>query len=169
MVRKVLIGLFLRTDMAASEFPVPERFSLAEAAGIIATLFVIFYFSRKEMRSVSIDIETKVLNDLDEKVHAMGEMMVHKPELVKLLTKSQTNQSPELVCAYYILYMCAHAFHMRQRQVLSDNEWAGWLQWMKTAFAEGEILDYWKKYVQPEKWFDPAFIAFINKEVIRNN
>jgi len=63
MVRKVLIGLFLRTDMAASEFPVSERFSLAEAAGIIATLFVIFYFSRKEMRSVSIDIETKVLND----------------------------------------------------------------------------------------------------------
>jgi len=81
----------------------------------------------------------------------------------------QTNQSPELVCAYYILYMCAHAFHMCQSQVLSDNEWAGWLQWMKTAFAEGEILDYWKKYVQPEKWFDPAFIAFINKEVIRNN
>jgi hypothetical protein len=63
MVRKVLIGLFLRTDMAASEFPVSEMISLAEAAGIIATLFVIFYFSRKEMRSVSIDIETKVLND----------------------------------------------------------------------------------------------------------
>ena len=57
MVRKILIGLFFRTDMAASEFPVSEMISLAEAVGIIATLFVI-YFSRKEMRSVSIDIET---------------------------------------------------------------------------------------------------------------
>jgi hypothetical protein len=39
------------------------------------------------MRNVSIDIETKVLNDLDEKIHAMGEMMVHKPELIKLINK----------------------------------------------------------------------------------
>ena len=53
--------------MAATEVPVAELISLAEAVGIIATLFVIFYFSRREMKSVSIDIETKVLNDLDEK------------------------------------------------------------------------------------------------------
>jgi hypothetical protein len=36
------------------------------------------------------------------------------------------------------------AFHTLQRNVLSNNEWAGWLQWMKTAFEEGEILEYWK-------------------------
>jgi hypothetical protein len=71
--------------MAVIELPTSESISLAEAIGIIATLFVIFYFSRREMRNVSIDIETKVLNDLDEKIHAMGEMMVHRPELIKLL------------------------------------------------------------------------------------
>lgn len=75
---------------APTELPVAELISLAEAIAIIATLFVIFYFSRKEMRNVSIDIETKVLNDLDEKIHAMGEMMVHRPELIKLLNKNQT-------------------------------------------------------------------------------
>jgi CO dehydrogenase/acetyl-CoA synthase alpha subunit len=91
---------------APTELPVAELKSLSEAIAIIATLFVIFYFSRKEMRNVSIDIEIKVLNDLDEKIHAMGEMIVHRPELIKLLNKKQTNQSPELVCAYYILYMC---------------------------------------------------------------
>jgi len=84
-----------------------------------------------------------------------------------LLNKNQTKQSPELVCAYYILYMCSHAFHMRQRNVLSNNEWAGWLQWMKTAFDEGEIHDYWKNSIQPQKGFDPAFISFI-KEVIKD-
>jgi hypothetical protein len=31
---------------------------------------------------------------------------------------------------------------MRQRNVLSDNKWAGWLQWIRAAFEQGEILDY---------------------------
>jgi len=55
-----------------AELPVSELISLAEALGIIGTLFMIFFFSRKEMRSISIDIETKeVLNDLDEKIHVL--------------------------------------------------------------------------------------------------
>jgi hypothetical protein len=53
------------------ELPAPELISLAEAVAIIATLFVIFFFSRKEMRHLSVDIETKILNDLDEKIHEM--------------------------------------------------------------------------------------------------
>jgi hypothetical protein len=54
-----------------AELRVSELTSLAEALGIIGTLFMIFFFSRKEMRSLSIDIETKVLNDLDEKIHVL--------------------------------------------------------------------------------------------------
>lgn len=150
-----------------AELPVPELISLVEAFGVIATLFVIFFFSRKEMRNLSVDIETKVLNDLDEKMHEMGGMLVHRPELLKLLTKKhQPNQTPELVFAYNILYMYSYAFHMRQRKVLSDNEWAGWLRWMKTTFDEGTIREYWEKSIEPEKWFDPAFQDFIDKEII---
>jgi hypothetical protein len=44
---------------------------MAEALGIIATLFVVLYFSRKQMQSLSVDIETKVLSDLDEKMHVL--------------------------------------------------------------------------------------------------
>jgi hypothetical protein len=152
-----------------AELPVSELISLAEALGIIGTLFVIFFFSRKEMRNLSVDIETKVLNDLDEKIHGMAETLVQRPELVKLLNKNQPNQTPELVFAYYILYMCSYAFHMRQRRVLSDNEWAGWLRWIKTAFDEGTIREYWEKSIEPEKWFDPAFQDFIDKEIIKQN
>ena len=67
------------------------------------------------MRNLSVDIETKVLNDLDEKIHGMAKMLVHRPELVKVLDKTQSfgNQTPELVFAYYTLYMCSYAFHMR--------------------------------------------------------
>jgi hypothetical protein len=54
-----------------AEIPVSELISLAEALGTVGTLFVIFFFSRKEMRSLSIDIETKALNDLDEKIYVL--------------------------------------------------------------------------------------------------
>jgi len=152
-----------------ADLSVSELISLAEAVGIISTLFVIFYFSRKGVKAVSVDIETKVLNDLDEKIHGMAEMLVERPELVKVLNKSQSSLSPDLVFAYYILYACAHAFHMRQRKVLSDNEWAGWLRWMKSAFDGGTVGEYWVKSIQPEKWFDPAFQDFINSEIIKVN
>ena len=36
-----------------------EYFSMAEAIGIIATLFVILYFSRKQAQSLSIDLRNK--------------------------------------------------------------------------------------------------------------
>jgi len=42
------------------EIGLAEYFGVGEAIGIIATLVVILYFSRKQMRSLSVDIETKV-------------------------------------------------------------------------------------------------------------
>ena len=150
-----------------AEISVSDLISLASSIGVIATLFVIFYFSRKGVKSVMIDIETKVLNDLDEKIHGMAEMLVRHPELVKVLDKNQSGITEDLVFAYYVLYTCAHAFHMRQRKALSDNEWAGWMRWMKSAFAGGTISEYWGKSIQPEKWFDPDFQDFINNEIIK--
>ena len=44
---------------------IAEYFGMGEALGIIGTLFVVLYFSRKQMQSLSVNIETKVLNDLD--------------------------------------------------------------------------------------------------------
>ena len=46
---------------------------------------------------------------------------------------------------------------MRKRKVLSDNEWMGWLRWMKSAFEQGTINEIWKTKVEIEKWFDPPF------------
>jgi hypothetical protein len=44
---------------------------------------------------------------------------------------------------------------------------AGWLRWMKTTFDEGTIREYWEKTIGPEKWFDPAFQDFIDKEITK--
>jgi hypothetical protein len=53
-----------------AELGLVEYFEIGEALGIIGTLFVVLYFSRKQMQDLSIDIETKILNDLDDKCMA---------------------------------------------------------------------------------------------------
>ncbi len=54
-----------------AEVGIAEYFSMAEALGIITTLFVILYFSRKQMQSLSVDIETKVLNDMYDRMNGL--------------------------------------------------------------------------------------------------
>jgi len=147
-----------------SELGLAEYFGMAEALGIIATLFVILYFSRKQMQSLSVDIQTKVLNDLDEKVRKMAEIIIENPSMQKVIYKLE-KPSEELAFAYYILFICSHAYAMRQRKVLNDDDWTGWLQWMRNCFKYGTIGEQWKQ-IQSERWFNPDFENFLNKEII---
>ena len=148
-----------------SEIGLVEIFGMAEAIALIGTLFVILYFSRKQAQSLSVDIETKVLNDLAERMHAQVEILIGSPQLTKVLSKVE-EASPELAYAYDILFTFAHAFHMRQRKVLNDNEWTGWVRWYKSAFKEGRLMEIWQTTIEMEKWFDPAFHDFINTEIV---
>jgi hypothetical protein len=151
--------------MKMSELGLVEYFSMAEALGIIATMLIVLYFSRKQTQALSVDIETKVLNDLSEKMQGLAQMGIERPELIKIISNVQSDWSPEIAYTYQILYTFAHVFHMRQRKVLSDNEWTGWLRLMKSAFEQGKIKEYWESNLELEKWFDPAFEEFINKEL----
>ena len=148
-----------------SEIGLVEIFGMAEAIALIGTLFVILYFSRKQAQSLSVDIETKVLNDLAERMHAQVEILIGRPQLTKVLSKVD-EESPELAYAYDILFTFAHAFHMRQRKVLNDNEWTGWVRWYKSAFKIGGLMEIWQRTIEMEKWFDPAFHNFINTEIV---
>jgi hypothetical protein len=99
-------------------------------------------------------METRVLNDLDEKLHNMGSMFFESPKLIKTIYDIPGEITSDVPIAFYILLMCSQAYHMRQRKIPSDNEWAGWLQWIKNAFRYGTIGKYWKQY-EMETWFDP--------------
>ena len=145
-----------------TEIGIAEYFGIGEAIGIIARLFVILYFSSKQMQALSVDIETKVLNDLAERMHALHQIVIKSPELIKVVSKVDAN-SPEVAYAYDILFTFAHVFHMRKRKVLSDIEWTGWLRWMKSAFEQGVIKDLWKTNIDMEKWFDPEFQNFVER------
>ena len=146
------------------EVGIAEYFGMAEALGIIGTMFVVLYFSRKQMQSLSVDVQTKVLNDLDEKVRKMAEIIVEKPSMQKVIYKLE-NPSDELAFAYYILFICSNAYSMRQRKVLNDDDRTGWLQWMRNCFKYGTIGEHWK-LIQSEKWLNPDFENFLNKEII---
>ena len=148
-----------------SEIGLVEIFNMGEAVALISTLFVILYFSRKQAQSLSVDIETKVLNDLAERMHTQVKILMERPQLTKVLNKVDA-ESPELTYAYDILFTFAHAFHMRQRKVLNDNEWTGWVRWYKSAFKQGTLMEIWQKTIEMEKWFDPAFHDFINREIV---
>jgi hypothetical protein len=62
------------------------------------------------------------------------------PSISKVIDE-HGNPSRELAFSFYILWTCAHAFAMRQRRVLDDNEWAGWLKWMRNSFRKGIISE----------------------------
>ena len=148
------------------EIGLEQYFGMGEAIGIIATMFVVLYFSRKQMGALSVDIETKVLSDLDLRLREITRMMIDRPELIKVVSKVESDWSSDVAYSYHILFSFAHVFHMRQRNVLSDNEWTGWLRWMRSAFDQGMIKDIWKSKIEMEKWFDPAFQEFVDKELI---
>src|ERR1022692_171493 len=114
------------------------------------------YFSRRQMKGFALDLETRGLNDLDEKAHNLVELFIGNPQFIRLIYNDTANLSPDIGAAYYIQFMCGHAFRTRQRGVLGDNEWAGWMQWMKDAFRYGTIGKYWKE-TGMGAWFDPAF------------
>ena len=148
------------------EVGLEQYFGMGEAIGIIATMFVVLYFSRKQMQALSVDIETKVLSDLDLRLREIIHMMIDRPELIKVVSKVESDWSSDVAYSYHILFTFAHVLHMRERNVLSDNEWTGWLRWMKSAFDQGMIKDIWKNKIEMEKWFDPAFQQFVDKELI---
>jgi hypothetical protein len=146
------------------EVGIAEYFGIGEALGIIGTMFVVLYFSRKHMQRLTEDVQTKVLNDLDEKVRKMAEIIIEKPSMQKVIYKLE-NPSEELAFAYYVLFICSHVYAMRQRKVLNDDEWTRWLLWMRNCFKYGTIGEQWKQ-IESERWFNSDFENFINEEIM---
>jgi hypothetical protein len=143
---------------------ITDVLSIAQTVGIVGTLLIALFLSRREVRELSIDIETKVLSDLDEKVHRLEEHLWERPELARVINNAPT-LSPEAVYAYDVLNVFSHAYDMHERKVLNENEWCGWVQWMRTCFRLGTIKEHWRQF-QQSQWYDPSFDDFINKQVI---
>ena len=142
-----------------------EILSLVQTVAIIVAIVIAVYFSRLQIRALATDLEARVVNDLDEKLHRMGETFMERPEFVRVLYDSPEARSHEVAFAYSVMFFCAHCFHMRQRGILSDNDWAGWRQWIQNAFQHGRLGTYWKE-AEMQAWVDPAFRRFIDQDIL---
>jgi len=143
---------------------ISDMLSISQTIGIVGTLLITLFFSRREIKGLSVDIETKVLSDLDEKVHRLEEHLLERPELGRVINNVQS-LSPDAIYSFDVLNVFSHAYDMHERKILNDNEWFGWLQWMRTCFRLGTIKEHWKR-IQESQWYDPVFEGFINKQVI---
>ena len=143
---------------------ISDILSIAQTVGIIGTLLIALFLSRREVRDLSTDIETNVLSDLDEKMHRLEEHLLERPELARVINNVRS-LSPEAVYAFDVLNVFSHAYDMRERKVLNDNEWYGWVEWMRNCFRLGTIKEHWDR-MQENHWYDQTFEDFINKQVI---
>ena len=144
-----------------------DMLSIAQTIGLVGTMVLTLYFSKKQIQSLSTDQQTRVLNDLDEKVRKMAEIIIEKPTMQKVIYKLD-KPSEELAFAYYILFISSHAYSMRQKNVLNDEEWTGWIHWMKNCFKYGAIGEQWGQ-IRSERWLNPAFENFVNREIMGAN
>lgn len=148
-----------------------ELLTVVQTAAIIVAIVIAVYFSRRQIQALTSDLEARVVNDLDEKLHRMGEIFLERPDFVRVLTDAPPGVAPsatfepEAAFAFYVMFFCAHCFHMRQRGILNDNDWAGWLQWTKNAFREGRLGKYWKDF-EMRSWVDPEFVRFVDSEIL---
>ena len=53
------------------DIEISDVLSITQTIGIIGTLLLAVYFSRRQIKDLSVDTETKVLSDLDEKMHRL--------------------------------------------------------------------------------------------------
>ena len=60
---------------------------MTEAIGIVAYSCFILLFKEASERTITTDIETKVLNDLDNKLHGMAELAITRPEVAEILDR----------------------------------------------------------------------------------
>ena len=112
-----------------------EVLSLAQTIGIVGTMVLTLYFSKRQIQSLSIHQQSRVLNDLDEKIHKMAEIIMEDPPMGRVID-IEGKASRELAFSFYILWICSHAYAMRQRKVLNDIEWTGWLHFMRNCFGK---------------------------------
>jgi hypothetical protein len=91
-MEKAIMILILEIELKTGDYSIlimveigrVEIIGMGGALGIIGTMFIVLYFSRKQAQGFTGDIETKVLNDLNEKVHRTAEIIIEKPSMQKV-------------------------------------------------------------------------------------
>jgi hypothetical protein len=143
----------------------PDMVSMAQTIGIVGTMILTLYFSKRQIQSLSIDQEARVLDDLDEKFHKMAELIMEDPSIGKVID----NQVPsrELAFSFYIYgYVLMYMQCARGRCLMIMYGLGGYNG--RNCFRKRTIKETWKR-VEQDRWFNPAFQDFVNTEIVGGN
>ena len=88
-----------------AELGIVEYFGMAEALGIIATLFVVLYFSRKQMQSLS---KQKLSVIWMKKSIALLKIAVERPELIRIVRMLIQTLTQEIAYIHIIFCIPLH-------------------------------------------------------------
>jgi len=86
-----------------SELGFSDALSLAQTVGIVKTMVLTLYFSKRQIQALSSDTETRVLNDLDEKFHNMAMLVMEDPSLGRVIETRDYAKQKEVAFSFYIL------------------------------------------------------------------
>ncbi len=152
-----------------SDFGLQDLLPLIQTSAIVLTLILTFFFSRKQMKNLEWqtqrlvqDLEVRILSDLDAKLYQMGGVLLEHPNLSRVV---ETKSSQEKTFAMFVLNVCSHAHDMRERGLLIDEEWQGWVEWMKRMFRDGTLKRHWKD-PDVKDAFDPVFQRFVEEVIL---
>ena len=83
-----------------------DTLSLAQTIGIVGTMVLTLYFSKRQIQALSIDQETRVLNDLDEKFHNMAMLTMEDPSIGRVIDTRRLSEQKEKWHFPFIFYGC---------------------------------------------------------------
>jgi hypothetical protein len=94
-----------------ADFGFPELLTLVQTIAIIVAIIIAVYFSRRQLQALTTDLEARVVNDLDEKLHRIGEIFMEKPEFVRVLNDAPevSNFGAEVAFAFLLRPLLPHA------------------------------------------------------------
>ena len=65
-------------------------------------------------------------------MHGLTQMAVEKPQLIRMVSNVESDLTEEVAFTNHLSHTFAHAYHIYQRKVVSDNEWTGWIRMMRS-------------------------------------
>ena len=89
-----------------------DMLSIAQTVGIVGTIVLTLFFSKKQIQSLSIDTQTRGLNDLGEKYLKMMERAMEDQSIQRVIDNevklSRGEDTHFMYCGYFLMHMrCA--------------------------------------------------------------
>jgi hypothetical protein len=138
---------------------------------VFVSVIILFWYSRKQdQRSVKAleaqvrALEAQTLSDFNEELYRLDASLMEHPQFFRLIS---SNPSEEKLFAFYILNVFCHTHDMNERGLMIGEEWEGNLQWMKMAFKNGTVGDYWKNDPEFRLSYDKGFRDFVDNVLLK--